>query len=164
VDQKDKLVKVDNSKLAIFEKSLNNIAEYILRHEEVIRGIAQQGSSSNTSAFKEVLKDFDSEINKIHLKIDVHDGHLNSIDKKIRTEVLTSLENFEKQMVQFTNAARTINEKFKTTVDRVSKLEMQLQGFLENSSFIKKLSEEEKENNDLNDLKNSKLTNVDLSA
>lgn len=67
-------------------------------------------------------------------------------------------------MVQFTNAARTINEKFKTTVDRVSKLEMQLQGFLENSSFIKKLSEEEKENNDLNDLKNSKLTNVDLSA
>jgi len=102
--------------------------------------MAQQGSSSNTSAFKEVLKDFDSEITKIHLKIDTHDSQLNSLDKKIRTEVLTSLENFEKQMVQFTNAARTINEKFKTTVDRVSKLELQLSGFLENSSYIKKLS------------------------
>lgn len=67
VDLKDKLVKVDNSRLAIFEKNLNNIAEYILRHEEVIRGFATQGTggATNNSAFKDIMKDFDTEINKI---------------------------------------------------------------------------------------------------
>lgn len=73
----------------------------------------------------------------------MHEGYIQVIDKKLRTEVTTSLDNFEKQIMQFTNAARTINDKFKTTVDRVSKLENQFKEFFDNSASLKKLADDD---------------------
>lgn len=69
--------------------------------------------------------------------------------------------------MQFTNAARTINDKFKTTVDRVSKLEAKINEFFESSGSLKKLADQDGDDEDLNDLRrssiNANLQNIDLS-
>jgi len=50
--------------------------------------------------------------------------------------MVSTIESFERQILQFTNAAHSINDKFKTTIERVAKMEKQVSEFFNSGSLM----------------------------
>jgi len=119
---------------------------------------SQSSASTNTSAFQEVMKDINNEILKLTNKLDLHDDQLKVFEKKNK-EVMNSLENFERQILQFNNISKSINDKFKSNTDRIIKIEKQLSDFLDTSGSFKM----EEENNKHESLSGGMPSNIDVS-
>lgn len=113
------------------------MAEQIVRHEEIIRGTNLHPSKTNIGDFREILKDNDSEINKVAIKVDTHSDLIKSFDKKINRDIMVTIENIQKQIMQYTNIANSINDKFKTTNERVTSLSKQFNDYLDNYGLNK---------------------------
>jgi len=71
---------------------------------------------------------------------------------------MNSLENFERQILQFNNISKSIN-KFKSNTDRIIKIEKQLSDFLDTSGSFKM----EEENNKHESLSGGMPSNIDVS-
>jgi len=119
---------------------------------------SQSSASTNTSAFQEVMKDINNEILKLTNKLDLQDDQLKVFEKKNK-EVMNSLENFERQILQFNNISKSINDKFKSNTDRIIKIEKQLSDFLDTSGSFKM----EEENNKHESLSGGMPSNIDVS-
>jgi len=120
---------------------------------------SQSSASTNTSAFQEVMKDINNEILKLTNKLDLQDDQLKAFEKKNK-EVINSLENFERQILQFNNISKSINDKFKSNTDRIIKIEKQLSDFLDTSGSFKNMEEE---NNKHESLSGGMPSNIDVS-